>query len=92
MKKRNLNKKLSLGKKQISTLGEVKGGAAAISHPTCGVGQTRDLFTCTWVSELYSACQCEPSWHGNCESINIPCQTITIDFACGLESVRICEA
>ena len=91
MKKKNLNKKLSLGKKQISKIGEVKGGAVAPTFPNCPIEQTQDLFTCTWVSELYTACYCEPSWHTNCESINIPCP-ITIDLACGLESVRICEA
>ncbi|MCH2194152.1 hypothetical protein [Kordia sp.] len=95
MKKKNFNKKLSLGKKQISKLGDIKGGAPA-SHLTCtidpgGCGATQDLFTCTWVSELYTACYCEPSWHTNCPTINIPCPG-TMDLACGLESVRICEA
>ncbi|WP_298509684.1 hypothetical protein [uncultured Kordia sp.] len=93
MKKKNLNKKLSLGKKQISKLGDVKGGAA-ISHPTCTVDPgTLNLLVCTttvWESELYSACHCEPSWHTNCGSINIPCPG-TMDLACALESVRICD-
>ncbi|MGH1387086.1 hypothetical protein [Kordia sp.] len=89
MKKKNLNKKLSLRKKQISKLGDVKGGALIQSHLTCTL--TQDLFTCTWESELYSACHCEPSWHTNCNSINIPCPG-TMDLACGIESVRICES
>ncbi|WP_156168362.1 hypothetical protein [Kordia zhangzhouensis] len=96
MKKKKLTKKLALGKKQISKLGAVKGGALVQSHLTCtidpgGCGNTQDLFTCTWVSELYTACNCEPSWQGGCESINFPCP-ITQDLNCGIESVRICQA
>jgi hypothetical protein len=94
MKKKNLNKKLTLGKKQISKLGEVRGGALALSHLTCtidpgGCGYTNDPIICAWESELYSACHCEPSWHTNCESINFPCPG-TMDLACGLQSIRIC--
>jgi hypothetical protein len=67
MKKKKLSKKLDLGKSQISNLGNVKGGALALSQTTC------DLFTCTWYSELNTACDCPPSWHGGCESIATPC-------------------
>jgi len=83
MKKKKISKKLDLGKKQISNLGNVKGGAPIQSHLTCTIGQTRDLFTCTWYSELYSACGCEPSWQTDCPS-NDP-------FICR-ESVVICVA
>lgn len=82
MKKKKLSKKLDLGKKQISNLGNVKGGARVESQIICIVQPTQDIFNCTWVSELYSACQCEPSWNGHCptngflicqESVNVPC-------------------
>lgn len=89
MKKKNLNKRLSLGKKQISKLGGIKGGALIQSHLTCTV--TQDLFTCTWESELYSACHCEPSWHTNCESINIPCR-YTEQPGCSPNTNIICDA
>lgn len=96
MKKKKLIQKLSLGKKQISKLGNVKGGALVQSHLTCTVGGgncgvTQDLFYCTWVSELYTACNCPISWDGGCESIQFPCP-ITVDLNCGLESVKICVA
>jgi len=62
MKKKKLGKKLDLGKKQISNLEDKTGGAAA-SHISCtvGGGNCTSLFikTCTWHSELYTACQCE---------------------------------
>lgn len=96
MKKKKLNGKLNLGKKRISNLGKVNGGAPA-SHLTCTVTNnitcepTQNILICTWISELYTACHCEPSWQGGCESVNIPCP-ITIDLNCGIESVRICEA
>ena len=83
MKKKKLSKKLDLGKKQISNLGSVKGGAQIQSHLTCTIGQTQDIFNCTWVSELYSACHCDPSWNGNCPSDG--------PFICQ-ESVVICKA
>jgi len=72
MKKKKLNKKLDLGKKQISNLGNKTGGAAA-SHLTCTIGSnflicnTRDIRRCTWYSELYTACTCPPSWQYECE-------------------------
>lgn len=89
MKKKKL-KNLSLKKSSISKLN----GGAAIPAPIsfnfpCEI--TLDLINCTWVSELYTACHCPPSWQGPCESFNIPCPG-TIDLACGLESVRICVA
>ncbi|WP_298417581.1 hypothetical protein [uncultured Kordia sp.] len=89
MKKKKL-KNLSLKKSSVSKL---NGGAAApapisLNFP-CQF--TQDLINCTWYSELYTACTCPPSWQGNCGSINIPCPG-TLDLACGLESVRICEA
>jgi len=90
MKKKKL-KNLSLKKTSVSKL---NGGAASIPVPVSlafPCGPTQDLFTCTWVSELYTACNCEPSWNGGCESIQFPCP-VTIDLACGLESVRICVA
>jgi hypothetical protein len=94
MKKKKLTKRLDLGKKQISNLGNAKGGAAA-SHISCTVGGgncTSELIkTCTWYSELYTACTCPPSWNGCGPSIQIPCPG-TVDLACGLESVRICVA
>jgi hypothetical protein len=67
MKKKKLSKKLDLGKKEISNLGNVKGGALTVTNLTC------DLFICTWYSELGTACNCEPSWYGGCESIATPC-------------------
>ncbi len=69
MKKKKLNKKLDLGKKQISNLGNVKGGALALSQTTC------DLFTCTWYSELNTACDCPPS----------------CDIVCAINSTHFCE-
>ncbi len=91
MKKKKL-KNLSLKKSSVSKLN----GGAAIPAPNPSLAfpcnQTQDLINCTWVSELYTACYCEPSWHGGCgPSINIPCPG-TVDLACGLESVRICVA
>jgi hypothetical protein len=91
MKKKKL-KNLSLKKSSISNL---NGGAAAPAPVSLALPCqpiTLDLINCTWVSELYTACYCEPSWHGGCgPSINIPCPG-TVDLACGLESVRICVA
>jgi hypothetical protein len=90
MKKKNL-KNLSLKKSSVSNL---NGGAASIPAPIsfnfpCQL--TQNVFECTWVSELYTACHCDPSWNGGCESIQFPCP-VTVDLACGLESVRICVA
>lgn len=79
MKKKKLSKKLDLGKKQISNLGEVQGGAVA-SHISCTVGggncTSQLVKTCTWHSELYTACQCPPSW----------------GVVCPIKSVNICDA
>jgi len=81
MKKKKLSKKLDLGKKQISNLANVQGGAAVRSHITCTVGGgncgiTEDGFTCTWHSELYTACECPPSW----------------GIVCPIRSVNVCDA
>jgi hypothetical protein len=77
MKKKKL-KALSLKKASVSNL---NGGAASGPVPIqltryiqhCLI--TQDIFNCTWISELYSACQCDPSWDFNCQqSIGIPCE------------------
>jgi len=81
MKKKKLNKKLDLGKKQISNLADKTGGAAA-SHATCTVNSnffvcnpvTKNIWNCTWVSELYTACQCDPSWDLGCNSNGFVCE------------------
>lgn len=79
MKKKKLNKKLDLGKKQISNLGDKTGGAAA-SHLTCTVGSnfficnTKNIYDCTWYSELYTACTCPPSWDLGCNSNGFVCE------------------
>lgn len=89
MKKKKL-KNLSLKKSSVSKLN----GGAAIPVPISfnfPCAPTQDILQCTWVSELYTACHCEPSWQGGCESFNFPCP-ITVDLACGQESVRICVA
>jgi hypothetical protein len=90
MKKKNFNKKLDLGKKRISNLDGVQGGAAI----TLGGGNcTSQLIkTCTWYSELYTACTCPPSWAGNCEkSINFPCQ-YTEQPGCSPNTNIVCDA
>ncbi len=90
MKKKNL-KALSLKKSSVSQLNGGSLSPAPISFAFPCEPVTQDLFTCTWVSELYTACHCEPSWNGGCESIQFPCP-ITVDLNCGLESVKICVA
>lgn len=76
MKKKNL-KSLSLKKASVSKL---NGGAAApdpiqLTRNIVECVFTWDIRTCTWYSELYTACECEPSWEFNCErSIGIPCE------------------
>ncbi|WP_298509681.1 class I lanthipeptide [uncultured Kordia sp.] len=90
MKKKNFNKKLDLGKKQISKLDDVQGGAAI----TLGGGNcTSQLIkTCTWYSELYTACYCDPSWDGNCgPSIDRPCQ-YTEQPGCSPNTNFVCDA
>jgi hypothetical protein len=76
MKKKKLSKKLDLGKKQISNLGNVKGGALAVSYHTYFCQPTQDLFTCTWHSELNTACDCPPSW----------------GIVCPIKSINVCDA
>mgnify|MGYP003683105413 CR=1 FL=1 len=71
MKKKKL-KSLSLKKASISKL---NGGAAA-PVPTTGPIPltvnikdcyfTWDIRQCTWYSELYTACECDPSWDLGC--------------------------
>lgn len=95
MKKKNFNKKLDLGKKRISKLDDVQGGAAA-SHISCTVGggncTSQLIKTCTWYSELYTACTCPPSWQGNCErSVNIPCR-YTEQPGCSPNTNIVCDA
>lgn len=45
MKKRNLNKKLVLGKKQISKLGQIKGGNLVETTP-CTTKPTENILQC----------------------------------------------
>ncbi|QHI37660.1 hypothetical protein IMCC3317_30410 [Kordia antarctica] len=67
MKKKKIIKKLSLGKNQISNLGNVKGGAPAQSYitcETCAIGGgcgflTEEALTCFRVSEANTACTCQ---------------------------------
>ncbi|MGH1387085.1 hypothetical protein [Kordia sp.] len=77
MKKKKL-KSLSLKKASVSKL---NGGAQSVPIPitlTIDIKQcnfTWDIRQCTWHSELYSACDCEPSWQFNCQtSQGIPCE------------------
>jgi hypothetical protein len=70
MKKKKI-KNLSLKKTSVSNL---NGGAIPTTGPillTINIKNcafTNDIFQCTWVSELYSACQCDPSWDFNCNT------------------------
>jgi hypothetical protein len=86
MKKKKLSKKLALGKKQISNLETVQGGAAQ-SHISCTVGggncTSQLVKTCTWHSELYTACGCVPTQNINCQSWGI---------ICPIESVNVCDS
>jgi hypothetical protein len=65
MKKKKIIRKLSLGKKQISKLGSVKGGAQSyITCETCAIGGgceflTEEALTCFCVSEANTACTCQ---------------------------------
>ncbi len=76
MKKKKL-KSLSLKKASISKL---SGGAQrptpiplTIDIRQCNF--TWDIRQCTWYSELYTACECEPSWDLGCQlSIDRPCE------------------
>jgi hypothetical protein len=77
MKKKKL-KSLSLKKASVSKL---NGGAASGPIPiqlTINIKEcvfTHNIYQCTWHSELYSACDCEPSWQFNCQtSQGIPCE------------------
>lgn len=86
MKKKNLNKKLALGKKQISKLDHVKGGNS--SDDACTTGFTDDPLICT-TSALITECNCEPSWQTNCESVQIEC-AYTKQPGCVRLTVQIC--
>lgn len=81
MKKKRLSKKLDLGKKQISNLGEKTGGAVAASHISCTVGggncTSQFIKTCTWHSELYTACYCETQ-DFNCNSFQFVCPSVLV--------------
>ncbi|KAB8155672.1 hypothetical protein EZY14_000245 [Kordia sp. TARA_039_SRF] len=75
MKKKNL-KTLKLKKASISRL---SGGAqepipVPLTRNIRDCVFTRNIRDCTWYSELYTACECEPSWDLGCQqSIDIPC-------------------
>jgi len=75
MKKKKI-KNLSLKKISVSNL---NGGASrptpiALTRNLQDCAITQDIFNCTWVSELYSACHCDPSWNFDCNSdIFAPC-------------------
>ncbi|MEM6684405.1 MAG: hypothetical protein AAF617_01315 [Bacteroidota bacterium] len=86
MKKKNLNKKLSLGKKQISKLDNVKGGVSTVDD--CTTKFTDDPGVCT-TSALVTECNCEPSWQTNCVSIQIEC-AYTEQPGCVKLTVQIC--
>lgn len=77
MKKMKL-KTLSLKKASISNLnGGAQNGPFPIplSREILDCMQTQNIYECTWVSELGTACFCEPSWDFNCQtSIGIPCE------------------
>lgn len=75
MKKKNL-KSLSLKKSSVSNL---NGGAAnrpiQLTRNLIECAQTYDIRDCTWYSELYTACDCQPSWDLGCQlSVDIPCE------------------
>ncbi|QHI37661.1 hypothetical protein IMCC3317_30420 [Kordia antarctica] len=79
MKKKKL-KSLSLKKSSISNL---NGGAQNAARPiqlTRNLEEcvyTNDIYECTWYSELYSACECEPSWDLGCQlSVDRPCDIL----------------
>ncbi|MEM6719815.1 MAG: class I lanthipeptide [Bacteroidota bacterium] len=87
MKKKKFGKKLDLGKKRISKLDDVQGGAAApASHISCTVGggncTSLLIKTCTWYSELNTAC-CPYTQNVNCPSWGI---------VCPVDSRDVCEA
>ena len=76
MKKKKL-KSLSLKKASVSKL---NGGTQAPTPLPLTRNIRECLFTydfskCTWYSELYTACECDPSWDLGCQqSIDIPCE------------------
>jgi hypothetical protein len=86
MKKKNINKKLSLGKKQISKIGTIIGGVS--SDDACTTDFTDDPLVCT-TSGLVTECNCEPSWQTNCESVQIEC-AYTKQPGCVPLTVQIC--
>ncbi|WP_156168847.1 hypothetical protein [Kordia jejudonensis] len=83
MKKKKL-KALSLKKASISKL---NGGAPVPIQLTRNIRDcalTVDLYNCTtttWYSELYTACECEPTWDFNCNSQFNPCRQ-SVDIPC----------
>ncbi|WP_298417578.1 class I lanthipeptide [uncultured Kordia sp.] len=81
MKKKKINRKLALGKKQISNLASVQGGLA-LSHHTCFCEPTI-VFNCTWLSELRTQCECIPTQNVECPSWGI---------ICPVPSKDVCEA
>jgi hypothetical protein len=82
MKKKKL-KALSLKKASVSKLN----GGAPVPDPILltidiiNCTFTNNIRTCTWYSELYTACECEPSWDLNCNSAFDPCRQ-SIDIPC----------
>jgi len=57
MKKKNL-KNLSLKKSSVSKL---NGGAIPFPNKTFFFCETANIKQCTWISELYTACFCNPT-------------------------------
>ncbi len=74
MKKKNL-KTLSLKKASVSKLngGTVAPTPIQLTRNLQECLYTNDLYQCTWYSELYTACECEPSRDFDCNSY-IVCQ------------------
>jgi hypothetical protein len=70
MKKKKF-KSLSLKKASVSKLNG--GTAGPIPYPlTINIKEcyfTRDIYQCTWYSELYTACECPPTWDLTCTPV-----------------------
>ncbi|MBC8754148.1 hypothetical protein H2O64_05660 [Kordia sp. YSTF-M3] len=67
MKKKKL-KSLSLKKASVSKLNGGTSGPVPIQL-TINIKQcqfTWDIYQCTWYSELYTACECQPTWDLTC--------------------------
>ena len=73
----HLKKKLELKnlkvKSFITSMGEeqkVRGGQPDVQAQPV---ETHNLTVCTFISELYSACTCPPSWHTQCSIGQLNC-------------------